>query len=397
MVRSIPCGLLAVVMWVLPAPAGDPPFRVEVVKSFQGPADHFYSQTRAAVIPGDKPRVLVTTQEIERAGSHGYRDVFQFETTDFGKTWSEPKRVASLRRQKQADGYEVVIGDVCPQWHAKAGVVLATGKTFNFAGGTREDRNREQVAYAVYSPKADRWSELKCVELPKSDRDGKPFSQANAGCCQRFDLPSGDVLLPIRYSKTAVKQIYTSTVARCTFDGATLKYAEHGTELGLAKGRGLYEPSLAGCGGKFYLTLRADDTAYVARSDDGLKFDDPVEWTFDDGKPLGSYNTQQHWVVRGAELYLVYTRKGANNDHIFRHRAPLFIARVDVKKLCVVRDTEQVLIPENKADLGNFGVVDVGPDETWVIASEQLANTPREKERNETWVAKIRWRSADRK
>ena len=40
------------------------------------------------------------------------------------------------------------------------------------------------------------------------------------------------------------------------------------------------------------------------------------EWRFDDGSPLGSYNTQQHWVTVGGGLFLVYTRKGADNDHI---------------------------------------------------------------------------------
>ena len=55
-------------------------------------------------------------------------------------------------------------------------------------------------------------------------------------------------------------------------------------------------------------------------------------WTWDDGTDLGTYNTQPHWVTRNA-LYLVYTRKSANNDHIFRHRAPLFIAQIDAARL----------------------------------------------------------------
>lgn len=79
-----------------------------------------------------------------------------------------------------------------------------------------------------------------------------------------------------------------------------------------------------------------------------------VNWTFDDGSELGNYNTQQHWVTHGDSLFLVYTRKGANNDHVFRHRAPLFIAKVDPEKLTVLRATEQILVPERGARLANL-------------------------------------------
>jgi hypothetical protein len=83
--------------------------------------------------------------------------------------------------------------------------------------------------------------------------------------------------------------------------------------------------------GRYYLTLRNDVRGYVSVSDDGLHFAEPKPWTFDDGAELGSYNTQQHWLAHRDGLFLVYTRRGANNDHIVRHRAPLFMARVDPK------------------------------------------------------------------
>jgi len=64
----------------------------------------------------------------------------------------------------------------------------------------------------------------------------------------------------------------------------------------------------------------------------------------DDGGELGSYNTQTHWLTLGDRLYLVYTRRGANNDHIPRHRAPLFIARFDPDRPCVIRDSERIAV-----------------------------------------------------
>lgn len=183
---------------------------------------------------------------------------------------------------------------------------------------------------------------------------------------------------------------YTTIVARCAFDGKTLTYKKHGSELTIPRDRGLYEPSVTAFEGRYFLTMRADHSAFVARSENGIDYDDFREWTFDDGKPLGSYNTQQHWVMHTDGLFLVYTRKGAGNDHIVRHRAPLFMARVDPERLCVLRSTERVLIPENNATLGNFGVTQVSPEETWVVTSETPTAT-RQGDRNRVFVARILW------
>ena len=110
-------------------------------------------------------------------------------------------------------------------------------------------------------------------------------------------------------------------------------------------------------------------------SDDGLHFGELKPWTWDDGSDLGSYNTQAHWVTHDDALFLCYTRRGANNDHIPRHRAPLFIARVDPVKLQVLRATECELMPQRGAKLGNFGVTEVNEHETWVTDAEWMQTT----------------------
>ena len=119
---------------------------------------------------------------------------------------------------------------------------------------------------------------------------------------------------------------------------------EHGRELTHPVKRGLYEKSLTYFGNRYYMTIRNDRKGFVATSDDGLNFNDIKPWTFDDGTDLGSYNTQQKWVTHSDGLFLVYTRRGADNDHIVRHRAPLFIARVDTERLCVIRESERVAV-----------------------------------------------------
>lgn len=55
---------------------------------------------------------------------------------------------------------------------------------------------------------------------------------------------------------------------------------------------------------------------------------DHVAWKFEDGKPLGSRNTPQHWATIGWPLCLVYTRGNSGNGYIMRNRAPLHIALV---------------------------------------------------------------------
>lgn len=381
----------ALLVAVPAAPAAD--FRIERSVIATSSGELFLTQSRGAIIPGSPARVIVTTQETEKSGAHGYRDLFFFESADAGRSWTKPVRIDSLRRARMPEGHDFVIGDVCPQWHAATGLVLATGKTFGFRGGTKEDRGLENVSYATYTPGTGQWSGLKLLALPATDHEGKPILEPNAGCHQRVDLPNGDILLPIRYRKDPKTRFYTTIVARCTFDGITLTYREHGSEFMIPRERGLYEPSVTAFQGHTFLTMRADHSAFVARSRDGINYEPFTEWTFDDGQVLGSYNTQQHWVARHDALYLIYTRRGANNDHVMRHRAPLFIARVDPERLRVVRASEQILIPESDgADLGNFGVMDFSPGETWVITSESPAASKRA-DPNHVLLARLVWDS----
>lgn len=367
------------------------PYEIEESVILRNAGGHIYAQTRAAVIPGNPARFIVTAQETDPTVTHGYKDMLMAESTDNGRTWTKPVVIESLRRKRISDGnYDFVIGDVCPQWHTATRRVLATGKTFGFRGGTKEDRGLERVSYVTFDPKKNEWGDLRLLELPETDHEGRAFLEANAGCNQRFDLPNGEILLPVRYRKNPKSRVYTTIVARCQFDGERLSYVEHGAEFDIPRDRGLYEPSVIGHKGRYFLTMRADHSAFVARGGDGINYEPFVEWKFDDGRVLGSYNTQQHWISHGDALYLVYTRKGANNDHVFRNRAPLFIAQVDPDKLCVIRATERVLIAENKGDLGaGFGIMNVSANETWVIAAEIPPG--RKPDGNRVVLARVRW------
>ena len=73
------------------------------------------------------------------------------------------------------------------------------------------------------------------------------------------------------------------------------------------------------------------------------------------------------------------TRNGPNNelnnDHVFRNRAPILMAQVDPDRLCVIRETERVIIPNTGARLGNFGITPVSENEVWVVETEWMQNT----------------------
>jgi len=327
---------------------------------------------RPAVVPGDPAFGIITTQKLLLSADDCFFEINDFRSEDGGKTWTGPnQQPETLGRKLRENGLQEALADFSPMWHAATGVVLATGLN-GFYRGDEQSRypDGRRTKYSVFDPKTRTWAEARSLEFP----DGKaPFIEG-AGCTQRVDLPDGNILLPTYFRREAVGDapVFVSTVMRCRFDGETLSYLEHGSELTLPHGRGFVEPSLACWQGRYFLTLRNDAAGYVTDSADGLHFATPKPWIFDDGSELGSYNTQQKWVTFQDELHLVYTRKGANNDHVMRHRAPLFIAQVDPDRLCVLRDTEEVLVPERGARLGNFGVAQVSENESWVTVSEWM-------------------------
>jgi hypothetical protein len=372
---------------------------IEISTPEMAPSDGTYwMQARAGVVPqtsGDKSKAVITMQKIDRIGTHMYHGLADMWSSDLGKTWTVPKELKSGARIIHKDGLFETPVDMTPQWHRKSGKLLATGATFWQDPKTQHNipRGPSDTAYTVYDPKAKNWSAWQKLKMPA----GPKFFFARAGCSQRVDLPNGDILLPIYFYSKGKEEINYVTVVRCSFDGHTLAYQEHGSELivdldAKRKRTGLYEPSLTKFKGKYLLTLRADEGAYVSVSDDGLQFSEPKPWKFDDGQLLGSYNTQQHWVTHSDGLFLAYTRRGADNDEVMRHRAPIFIARVDPEKLVVLRDTEQEVLPNLGKAFGNFGVCDVSENETWLVDClvGAAAGTPN------VYIGKIRWSQPNR-
>jgi len=322
---------------------------------------------------------IITMQKLRLNSSDIFSELNDMLSLDGGRTWSEPQaHTDSLARWPLPGGMEEGICDFTPMWHAASGAMLGTGSTIIYKDDEQIPNPKPRfTGYSVYQPERRQWSPWRKLQLPEL----KKYYSTGAGCTQRVDLPDGNILLPVympqMHTASGIYQFQSiSTVFLCAFDGVNLTFIRQGNDMTLPEGRGCCEPSLVSFQGRYYLTLRNDFTALVAVSDDGLHYSEPIVWRFDDGQELGSYNTQQHWLCCGGRLYLVYTRRGADNDHVLRHRAPLFLAEVDHEHLQVIRRTEQILVPEHGAALGNFGVTSVSKDESWVVVSEWMQTTP---------------------
>jgi hypothetical protein len=350
----------------------------------------YWMHPRAAAIPGSPNQSVVMVLSKFLGRSDFYSGVYLLRSDDLGKSWDGPTLGKELDWVRDGD-VNIAVADVSPGFHRPTGKLIAIGAQVRYGtkGKQLEDQKRaHQTAYTVFDPKNNSWTKWRRLEMPA----GEQFNFARCACAQWLVEADGTVLLPC-YIGYGTHKPFSSTVVRCRFDGDRLTYVGHGNVLELNVKRGLYEPSLIRHEGRYYLTMRNDLKAYVSVSDDGLHFEPAKVWTFDDGEELGSYNTQAHWMRVGGGLFLVYTRRGLDNDHVVRHRAPLAIAQVDPGNLQILRATEKILVPERGATLGNSGVTVLDANESWVTVSEANIDRKEAKARGadgSLYVVKVR-------
>lgn len=372
-------------------------FRVQTDVAHQELNTNFcWFHPRAAAIPefgnNGKPAVIMTIQK-HLVVSDYYSGLYYMRTDDLGKTWSRPAEIPELTWYYEPDGTTVSVADVTPGWHGKTGKLLSIGIKVRYdeKGHQLYDIPRSRdAAYTIFDPVTNSWTSWKMISnVPEPE---SKFYLINPGCVQWLIKPNGNVLVPV-YFRGPEAGDFSVTVFECLFDGNTLSYLRHGDKMTVEGGRGLVEPSLAFFNNKYYITLRNNYKGYVTTSKDCLHWESLRPWLFDDGTELGSYNTQAHWLVHNEGLFLSYTRRGADNDHIARNRAPLFMAQVDPEKLNVIRSTEQILMPERGVMLGNFGASAITADESWVTDAEfMFGEEPHPRGADGTvWVARVIW------
>ena len=348
------------------------------VKKLKYPIDTDHCYVHARGVMREDGFGIITMQQLILSGSDLFLGIEMIKTTDGGESFTSPIMCENLKRRYFSDGTSCAMCDATPYYHKKSGKIILTGhEVFYHSSGTQADE-RTMPLYAVYDEARGDFSEYRRIEIPEEYTD--EYYTGGAGCTQICELDSGELLIPMYYitRENASERVMRarSVVLRCTFDGERIVVSEIGDPLSLDVARGLYEPSIIRHGDGFFLSLRNDLTGYVTRSADGLRFDTPRELCFDDGESLGSYNTQSHWLTGDDGLYLVYTRRGAGNDHVFRHRAPLFIAKFDTERMCVVRESECIAVPERGARLGNFGCQSYSGERGYVFAAEWMQCDP---------------------
>lgn len=171
------------------------------------------------------------------------------------------------------------MADATPHFHRATGRFLLVGASMVYQNDefVPDPRPRHTV-WSCMNPADGKWSSYRLLEMPSDPED--TFFSAAAGCAQYLELDNGELLIPFyTMSREAARHpwenSFSAAVMRCSFDGETLRYLEHGPLLSHPVPRGFCEPSVIGYAGRFYLTLRNDEAGYVTVSGDGLRYRPP--------------------------------------------------------------------------------------------------------------------------
>ena len=374
-----------------------------VIYSANGAARQRWDFTRQRLFPGFdgkfckiQPSVacdgsgtaLLGFQKLLLTGSDVFYGQFLSKSTDGGRTWGEPVEQTALADTWE-DGFRV----------ARCATVRHAAKTGRwFALGMEELFKDDKLPFqecvdgrpygrpiqVSVDAGTGRFTGYKALSFPLDYELAFPFGQV-VEC-------DNDILVPFYYCPPGAGHRSRCVTVRYAFRGDSLEVVEAGTPVARDDlDRGIGEPSLARLGGKVYMTLRSDEMGLWCESEDGgLTFSAPRPWTWTDGTPIGNRNTQQHWIRCGESLFLAYTRETPTNGHVFRNRAPIFMAEFDAERGGLIRETEFPLVPELGARLGNYCVADVG-DGGWLITAEwmQPQGCERYGSDNSLWLVKV--------
>jgi hypothetical protein len=317
-------------------------------------------------VPGKDGTFLAMPFMLDVYGCDDFSVIHAMKSTDGGQTWTEPAAVENMYIPNE-DDTGMLFCDCALGWYEKTQRLLMFGTSLDYLNGKRNhDSLRRNLLFTSYDPVGDKWMDFRVVGL-----DAERTGRTCAGGAQWVECEDGSILYPLAHGEEGGKFALV-TVGRIVLDGGEAKVLEQGQTQRSEVERGLYEPALTQFNGRYYLTMRNDIHGYVTSSDDGFKFRPYENWKFDDDSDLGNYNTYQRWVKVGGKLHLVYTRRGANNENVFRHRAPLFIAEVDPERLRVIRSTEKEITPNRGARTGNPTVFNISDDLAIVSVAEWM-------------------------
>ncbi len=333
---------------------------------------NLFFHPRATII---KKKLLMTMQVI--SGNDRFQAVQYSLSSDKGESWITPEFIPGMGWLPLANDIKKGICDVVPDYHAASGTVIAIGHNVYYKNNQLYDSigdfsslKSDLKRFPVYivQDRQGKWTgKRKKLHFPEFEE----YSIYSCNCAQKIIFPDGKMLIPITFGN----HCRSVTSFLCDFNGEDLSVIKRGNILKNSIKRGLLEPSIIEYQDKFYMTIRAEDEhGYLSVSDDGLNWQPIKAWSWDDGENLTTGSTQQHWLKLGGKLYLLYTRKSEENAAVIRWRAPLFIAEVDVQRLCLIKNSEQIVLPmrgitekpETIGLMGNFHPLELSETEAIV-------------------------------
>ena len=320
---------------------------------------------------------LMFTFQTYTASDHYGSPQFMIYTPQNG--WSVPADVPGMENVQHPDGSVRGVADIRIFAAGDGSVVVFGCGTIYGAESQKGNINREEdfSLYNIYKPGTG-WGE--CQRLPVG----------RIACTQTAFAADGDWLVPCYFVCGEADDFGMPFIPR--YGIRTLKlHLGNGVFNIVGKSnilqhnvqRGFIEPSISCWNNEYYLTIRAEDgCAYVSKSADPLHWCDPVCGQFDDGAVMQTASTQQHFLQLEDKLFLLYTRKSDCNEHVFRYRAPLFIAEIDGRRCCLKRSSEKIVfdyIQRNGVDglLGNFHVCNL-PDGSGIVCDCRLFDSDNE-------------------
>ena len=304
-------------------------------------------------------------------GSDVFHDRYVISSNDGGKSFSAPQLFNGLPETNENGVRRVYALNAF--YHEKTHANYALGRMTSYAddkGPILAGKDTMRALTGSFDAKTMRFTSCSVMIPPgMEDMDNLTFMEP-------LEEEDGTVLIPA-YGRPGSRKQHEVIVFRFAVEDGQLHFIERSVSIERPDlNRGLCEPRLAKLRGSYYLTIRSDEVGWFAKSTDGIHFTVPMEWRWDDGEMLTSRNTQQAWLQHPDGLFLVYTRETPHNKHIFRRRAPLFMARFDEDRDCLVKDTEVIVVPELGARLGNFTVTTVKDNEAWICVCEWMQTTP---------------------
>lgn len=344
-----------------------------------------YSFAAEAVFPGydgttckvqpkiatDGANSFLFYQNLLLGGSDVFTGQYIAKSTDGGQTWGTPKlstvMVDTTERGKRVSHYAQIV-----HYSRRHHKWLCFGNTTMYNdnnGAYQVYEDGEPYAWPLWmtfdSATGD-FTSCQKLAFPLDYELAMPFDGV-------VELDNGHILLPFYYRPIGAGKCSRPIVVEYDVSGETPTVVQAGSAVDVTgHTRGFGEPSIVRFGDKYYMTIRSDEFGAWCESADGLNWSAPVKWTWSDGTDLGNANTQQHWLQIGDELYLAYTRVTADNGNVFRNRAPIFVAKVDLAAKGLVSATEQAVVPNRGARLGNYCVSESPDGNPWLVTAEWM-------------------------